>query len=88
LDGRLIGTPYSFNISYFNSPKYNALLDAASRLTGPARYRVYGLLDVDLVRNSAPMVAYESENVSTFVSRRVGCLVLHPFLDLASVCLR
>jgi ABC-type transport system substrate-binding protein len=88
LDGRLIGTPYSFNISYFDSPKYNALLDAASKLTGSARYRVYGLLDVDLVRNSAPMVAYESENVSTFVSRRVGCLVLHPFLDLASVCLR
>jgi hypothetical protein len=24
----------------------------------------------------------------TFVSRRTGCLVLHPFLDLAAVCLK
>jgi peptide/nickel transport system substrate-binding protein len=87
-DGRLIGTPYSFNLAHFNSPKYNLLLDAASRLTGPARYRAYGRLDVELATNEAPMVAYENESVLTFVSQRAGCLVLNPFLDLAAVCLK
>jgi ABC-type transport system substrate-binding protein len=87
-DGRLIRTPYNFNLSYFNSPKYNALLESASRLTGGARYRAYGRLDVDLARNEAPLAAYMTENALTFVSRRTGCLVLHPFLDLAAVCLK
>ncbi len=87
-DGRMIGTPYGFNVGYFNSPKYNALLDAASRLSGSARYRAYGRLDVDLVKNAAPMVAYESESALTFVSKRVGCLVLNPDLDFAAVCLK
>jgi ABC-type transport system substrate-binding protein len=87
-DGRFIGTPYSFNLAYFDSPRYNALLEAASRLTGAARYRAYGKLDVDLARNAAPIVAYESESAITFVSKRVGCIVLHPDLDLAAVCLK
>jgi peptide/nickel transport system substrate-binding protein len=87
-DGRLIGTLVSSNLAHFNSPKYNALLTAASRLTGPARYRAYGKLDVDLARNAAPVAVYLSENASTFVSKRVGCLVLRPWLDLAAVCLK
>jgi peptide/nickel transport system substrate-binding protein len=87
-DGRMIGTPYSFDIGYFNSPAHNARLDAASRLSGSARYRAYGRLDVELARDAAPMVAYENESALTFVSRRVGCLVLNPYLDLAAVCLK
>ena len=87
-DGRLIGSPYSFDLSYFDSPRYNALLDAASRLIGPARYRAYGKLDVSLAADQAPMVAYENESALTFVSTRHGCLVLNPFLDFAAVCLK
>ena len=87
-DGRMIGTPYSFDLGYFSSRTYNARLDAASRLAGSARYRAYGRLDVDLARNEAPIVAYENESALTFVSRRVGCLVLNPGLDLAAVCLK
>jgi hypothetical protein len=87
-DGRMIGTPYSSDLGYFDSPKYNTLLDADSRLTGSARYRAYGKLDADLVRNAAPMVAYESDSALSFVSKRVGCIVLNPYLDLASACLR
>jgi peptide/nickel transport system substrate-binding protein len=87
-DGRTIGTPYSVNIGRFDSPKYNALLDAADKLTGTARYRAYGKLDVNLARNAAPMVPYENERVSSFVSKRVACIVVNPFLDLAAVCLR
>jgi peptide/nickel transport system substrate-binding protein len=87
-DGQMIGTPYSFDIGYFDSPKYNALLSAASKLTGSARYAAYSKLDIDLARNEAPMVAYESESALTFVSKRVGCIVLNPFLDLDAVCLK
>jgi ABC-type transport system substrate-binding protein len=87
-DGRLIGTPVSFNLAYFSSPKYNGLLDGASRLTGAARYLAYGKLDVDLAANAAPIAAYSDENAFSFVSKRVGCVVLHPYLDLAAVCLK
>jgi peptide/nickel transport system substrate-binding protein len=87
-DGRMIGTPYTFDLGYFDSPKYNARLAAASKLTGSARYAAYGKLDVELARNAAPMVAYESESALAFVSRRTGCIVLNPFLDLAAVCLK
>ena len=61
---------------------------SSSRLTGSARYRAYGRLDVDLSRNGAPAVAYENESILTLVSKRTGCLVLNPFLDLAAVCLK
>jgi ABC-type transport system substrate-binding protein len=87
-DGRLIGTPVSFNLAYFSSAKYNALLDAASHLTGAARYRAYGQLDLDLARNAAPVAAYEDESAYSFVSPRVGCIILHPYLDLAAACLK
>lgn len=87
-DGRMIGTPYTFDLAYFDSPKYNALLATDSKVTGSARYTAYGKLDIDLARNAAPMVAYESESALTFVSRRTGCIVLNPFLDLAAACLK
>jgi peptide/nickel transport system substrate-binding protein len=85
-DGRMIGTPYTVNLAYFNSAKYNSILAADSKLTGSARYAAYGKLDVDLARNAAPMVAYASESALTFVSRKIGCIVLNPFLDLAAAC--
>jgi ABC-type transport system substrate-binding protein len=87
-DGRMIGTNFTFDVGYFDSPVFNRRLTEASMLTGAARYRAYGQLDVDLARNEAPMVAYENESALTFVSKRVGCLVLNPFLDLAAVCLK
>jgi peptide/nickel transport system substrate-binding protein len=86
-DGRLIGTPTNYNTAYFNSPKSNESLARASTLTGQARYDAYGKLDVDLARNEAPIAAYATEDALTFVSKRVGCRVLNPFLDLAAVCL-
>jgi peptide/nickel transport system substrate-binding protein len=76
------------NHGRFDSPKYNALLDQASRLTGARRYQEYGRLDVDLARNAAPAIAYAYDNALTFVSARTGCIVLNPYLDLAAVCLK
>jgi len=87
-DGSTIGTPANTDYSYFNSSKYNRLLRAASLLTGEARYRAYGKLDVEITRDAAPGVAYGMDNALTLVSARTGCVVVNPYLDLEAVCLK
>jgi peptide/nickel transport system substrate-binding protein len=88
-DGRTIGRAGSNNLSYFNSSKYNRLLETASRLpVGRVRARTYGALDVDLSKNAAPAVPLAYEYALTFVSARTGCVVVNPFLDLTAVCLK
>jgi peptide/nickel transport system substrate-binding protein len=85
LDGRFAGKT---NGGRFNSPTYNRLMRQASRLQGPARYRAYGALDVRLARDAAPLAALSFLNEPTLVSKRVGCIVLRPYLDLAAACLK
>ena len=85
LDGQFIGT---VNYSRFDSPKYNQLLRKAALLRGPARYRAYGKLDVQVARDAAPMIAVDNLNELTLVSKRVGCVVLRPAIDLTAVCLK
>ena len=87
-DGTTIGTPANNDYSYFNSSKYNRLLERASRLSGEARYRAYGKLDVEITRDAAPGVAYSVDNALTLVSARTGCVVVNPYLDLEAVCLK
>jgi ABC-type oligopeptide transport system substrate-binding subunit len=83
--GRNIPDP---NYSRMRSPRFDRLLDQGSRLTGNARYRRYGGLDVALARDGAPAVAYAFDNALTFVSARTGCIVVNPYLDLAAVCVK
>jgi peptide/nickel transport system substrate-binding protein len=88
-DGRTIADAPDFgNWSYFNSPKYNRLLEQAARLSGAQRYRVYGELDVQLSRDAAPAIPFAAINETSFVSANVGCIVLNPSLDLTAVCLK
>ncbi|MGH3084440.1 MAG: ABC transporter substrate-binding protein [Gaiellaceae bacterium] len=87
-DGRTIGQPGFYNRSYFDSSKYNRLLEEASRLTGSARYRAYGELDVMLSRDAAPAIPFAVLNNWAFVSARVGCVVMNPWLDLTAICLK
>jgi peptide/nickel transport system substrate-binding protein len=87
-DGRTIGRPDNQNYSYFNSSKYNRLLDKASRLTGAKRYQAYDRLDGQISRDAAPAIPYAFQNSVTFVSARTGCVVRNPILDLTAVCLR
>jgi ABC-type transport system substrate-binding protein len=77
-----------FNVSRYNSPTYNRLIDRASQLSGAARYRAYGDLDVRLARDEAPAVAHSVLNAWAFVSARTGCAIMNPFLDLTAVCLK
>jgi ABC-type oligopeptide transport system substrate-binding subunit len=87
-DGRLLGTSETYDIERFSSPKYNRLLDHAAGLRGQARYRAYGNLELDLMRNAAPIASYMNESQATFVSKRTGCVITNPGLDLAAVCIK
>jgi hypothetical protein len=64
------------------------LLEEASRLTGAARYRAYGELDVRLSRDAAPAIPFAALNAWAFVSKRTGCVIMNPGLDLTAVCLK
>ncbi len=85
LDARFIG---GTNLGRFDSPKYNRLMRLAARLEGAARYEKYGALDVELARKAAPLVPIEFFDEPTLVSKRVGCIVLRPVLDLTAACLK
>jgi oligopeptide transport system substrate-binding protein len=87
-DGRTIGHPGFGNYSYFDSPKYNRLLERASRLSGSQRSRAYAVLDVQLARDAAPAIPVSIVNALAFVSPRVGCVVMNVFLDLSALCLK
>jgi ABC-type transport system substrate-binding protein len=66
------------NLSYFNNPEINRKLQAASLLTGPARYKTYGNLDILITKNYAPWAAYDNRNEREFVSKRVGGYLFQP----------
>ena len=88
-DGRTIANAPDFgNVSYFDSPKYNRLLEQASRLTGDERERAYSALDVDISKNAAPAIPISYDRVLNLVSARTGCVVVNPNLDLTAVCLK
>jgi peptide/nickel transport system substrate-binding protein len=84
-DGRLGG---GTNVGWFDSARFNRMMRRTSRLEGASRYRAYGELDVRLMRDAAPSVPVSFFNQPTLVSKRVGCIVLRPALDLTAACLK
>ena len=78
LDGSNIHADNNNNLAYFNVPKVNRLLAAANRLTGAARYKQYGNLDVLISKNYAPWAAYDNRNEREFVSKRTGGYLFQP----------
>lgn len=87
-NGKWIGKEGNNNWSYFNSARFNRMLNAAARLTGTARRRAFGRIDLELARDAAPAIAYGYDKALTLVSARTGCVVLNPTLDLEAVCLK
>lgn len=89
-DGRTIRATGNTNVSYFNSARYNRLIEKAARLSGKARYAAYGKLAVDLARDAAPVAAFAVRNDRFFVSSHVGCVraAAHGGVDLAGLCLK
>jgi peptide/nickel transport system substrate-binding protein len=85
-DSRYVG---GTNFTRFASGAYDRQMRRAARLPeGRDRSRAYGALDVAIARDPAPSAAIGFLNEPTLVSKRVGCIVLRPVLDLTAVCLR
>jgi hypothetical protein len=54
-----------------NIPKWNRKMAAAAKLVGPKRFKVYGQLDLDLMRQVAPMAVERTYNNRYFFSNRL-----------------
>jgi peptide/nickel transport system substrate-binding protein len=68
--------------------KYLRQLKKASTRTGTARTRAYRRVDLELARDVAPTIPFAWLDARLFVSKRVGCKLFRPELDLAAVCLK
>jgi peptide/nickel transport system substrate-binding protein len=84
-DGR---AELSGNVGRFGSTTLTPLMRKAARMRGSARYATYGELDVRLARDGAPSAPISIFSEPTLVSKRVGCIVLRPALDLTAACLK
>jgi YVTN family beta-propeller protein len=82
------GFNFPWNPSHFDDPVYNRRLEAADKLTGPARYRAYAQLDDDLARNVAPILIWGNGANRDLFSARMGCQIYRPRIDLAALCIR
>jgi peptide/nickel transport system substrate-binding protein len=84
-DRRFVGAT---NFTRFVSTPYDRQMRRAARFPqGSDRNSAYAALDVQLARDPAPLAAVDFLNEPTLISRRVGCVVLRPVLDLTAVCL-
>ena len=70
-DGNFIQAENNVNVSYMDVPKWNRKFEAAARLVGPKRFRVYGQLDLDLMRQVAPVAVERTYNNRYLFSGRV-----------------
>jgi peptide/nickel transport system substrate-binding protein len=78
LDGDNIQEANNSNYAYLNNPTYNKRMKAAAKLSGEPRYRAYGQLDVDLMRNVAPWAPIINGNTREFISNRITNYLYHP----------
>ena len=72
----------------FTDARVNARMDAANRLTDEARRKAWADLDIDLMRDNPPWAPYVHTQTRTFVSKSVGCVLVHPVygFDIAAAC--
>ena len=71
LSGEHAHEEYSANYSKMDLPKWNAKMEAAAKLVGPKRYKVYGELDLEIMRKVAPIAAERTYNNRYLFSDRV-----------------
>ena len=85
----LTGFPYG-NLAWFDEPDVNQRIQAASRLSGEARYDAYNALDVYVLRRYAPIVPLRNPLDPWLAGPKLGCIYDHPWYswDLASLCVK
>jgi YVTN family beta-propeller protein len=78
------------NVRPFENPEFDRRMADAAGQSGSARYRAYAALDRDLSARYAAVAPFATGTSSYLVSKRVGCVRLHPVfgLDLTKLCLR
>jgi len=72
LDGTKLQAEENVNIAYFNSKKYNTLMQRAAHLTGAKRYSTYGKLDIDISKNAVPWASMGDSTNQFFYSSKVA----------------
>ncbi len=71
LDGRQIPDEGSSNNSSFtHDPKFETLMDKADALSGDARYKAYGNLDIQMMKQVAPWAPLINANNRFLISAR------------------
>jgi peptide/nickel transport system substrate-binding protein len=78
LNGNNIHDQNNNNLAYFSNAAMNRKLDAANKLSGDARYKAYGNLDVEISAKHAPWASYDNRNSREFVSKRMGGYLFQP----------
>jgi ABC-type oligopeptide transport system substrate-binding subunit len=78
LNGNNIHENNNNNLAYFSDKGINAQLDAANKLSGDARYKQYGKLDVTISSKFAPWASYDNRNEREFVSAHTGGYLFQP----------
>jgi ABC-type transport system substrate-binding protein len=78
------------NVAYYNNPTFNKAMTQASLLSGAARYKTYGNLDVKMMATDPPWAARNNFNDRILVSKRVGCFTYNSIysMDLAAACIK
>jgi ABC-type transport system substrate-binding protein len=69
--GKGIQAENNVNYSYMDLASWDKRFEAAARLVGPKRLKVYGQLDLDLMRKVAPVAVERTYNNRYFFSNRV-----------------
>jgi len=90
LDGSNLQDANNNNYAYFTDRTFLQEMHRAAGLSGEARYRAYGNLDVKLMNEAAPWAARAVPTNRTFFSSRVGCVTFHAIygVDLAALCMK
>ena len=91
LDGRTIAANNNNNLAYFDAPDVDKKIDTANVLTGPARAKAWGRLDIYTMQKYAPWVALDNRNVRDYVGPKTAGYVFVPAygsMDLATLYLK
>ena len=91
LDGRTIHASSNNDLSYFNNATVNSKIDAANALTGPARSKAWGQLDIYTMSHFAPWAPIDNRNQRDYVGPKTGGYLWLPAwgaLDLGTLYLK
>jgi peptide/nickel transport system substrate-binding protein len=91
LDGRTIQASNNNNLAYFNQPTVDSRIDAANKLTGQARAKAWGALDIYTMKNYAPWAPIDNRSVRDFIGPKTAGYLFSPAwgsMDLGSLYLK